>query len=184
MKVKLKNLAKISSGLFSRTHSGGDIFYLMARDFDKNFRLKTDVEPRISDSGKLPRHLLSEGDVLFAAKGHYFFAAVFDGEVSSAVASSVFLVLRLNNGIMPHFIAWYLNHPETQKLLWNLSTGSSIPSINKSSLAEVEIPIPDLEIQQKIVQFEKLRLKEKEIKRELNKLQEELLNYQLINIVN
>lgn len=184
MKTKLKDIVKITSGLFSQTHTGAEIYYLMARDFDNNFHLKQNIEPRISDSEKLNKHLLTNGDILFAAKGNNLFAAVFEGEVSPAVASSVFLVLRLKNGIEPHFIAWYLNHPETQKLLWNLSTGSSIPSINKSSLAEVEIPIPDLKIQQKIVQFEKLRLKEKEIKRELNKLQEELLNYQLLNIVN
>lgn len=183
MNVNLKNLAQIKSGLFSRTHSGAEIYYLMARDFDGNFYLKQDIEPRISDSEKLSKHLLTEGDILFAAKGHHFFAAVFKGEVSPAVASSVFFVLRLKKNVEPGYIAWYLNHPETQKSLLGLSTGSSIPSISKSKLAEVEIPIPEIDIQQKIVQFEELRLKEKEIKKELNKLQEELLNHQLINLV-
>lgn len=183
MKVKLKNLAQIKSGIFSRTHSGAEIYYLMARDFDRNFHLKQDIEPRISASEKLYKHFLAEGDILFAAKGHHFFATVFEGEVSPAVASSVFLVLRIRKEVKPDFIAWYFNHPETQKLLLSLSTGSSIPSINKSKLAEVEIPIPKIEIQEKIVQFEELRLKEKEIYTELNKLQEELLNHQLINLV-
>jgi hypothetical protein len=50
-------------------------------------------------------------------------------------------------------------------------------------LAEVEIPIPEIEIQQKIVQFEEVRLKERGIRIKLNKLQEELLNHQLINLV-
>lgn len=81
------------------------------------------------------------------------------------------------------FVAWYLNHSETQKFLKGLSTGSSIPSISKSKLAEVEIPIPEIEMQQKIVQFQEIRLKEKGIRKELNKLQEDLLNYQLINLV-
>lgn len=183
MKVKLKNLAQIKSGLFSRTHSGAEIYYLMARDFDGNFHLKQDIEPGISDSEKLPKHLLVEGDILFAAKGHHFFAAVFKGEVSPAVASSVFFVLKLKKNVESDFIAWYLNHPETQKFLKGLSTGSSIPSISKSKLAEVEIPIPEIEMQQKIVQFEEIRLKEKGIRKELNKLQEELLNYRLLNLV-
>ncbi len=184
MKVNLSKIASIASGVYAKSHKGfGDVYYLMARDFDESFNLKPGLGPGVLEKEKLTKHFLQKGDILFAAKGHHFFAAVYRGEVSPAVASSVFLVLRIKEEVVPDFIVWYLNHPETQKFLLNLATGSSLPSISKSKLAKLEIPIPPFEIQQKVVQFEELRKKEKKIKEKLMHLQNELLNHQLIKLV-
>ncbi len=175
---------EISAGLYSRTHAGGDMFYLMARDYGHNYKLRTNLEPGITQNEKTSKHILNQGDMLFASKGHNFFAAVYKDEVKPAIASSVFLVLRPKKNIINQdYLAWYLNHPDTQKTLASMSKGSTIPSLSKKTLSELTIPLPNLEIQQKIVEFEELRYKESQIKTRMNHLQKELIDNQLLNII-
>ena len=87
-----------------------------------------------------------------------------------AIASSVFLVLRPKKNIInQNYLAWYFNHPETQKTLTGISKGSTIPSLSKKTLSEMIISLPGLELQEKIVEFEELRNKESKIKTRLYK---------------
>jgi len=182
-KIKIGDLVDISAGLYSKTHAGGDMFYLMARDYDHTYKLKTNLEPGITQNEKTSKHILNKGDILFASKGHNFFAAVYNEEVKPAIASSVFLVLRPNKNINQNYLAWYFNHPETQKTLTGISKGSTIPSLSKKTLSEMIISLPGLELQEKIVEFEELRNKESEIKTRLINLQNELIDHQLLNII-
>lgn len=182
--VKIRDLFEINAGLYLKTHVSGNMYYLMARDYNEEFKIKSDIEPVIVEDDKTAKHILGKGDVLFASKGHNFFAAVYNEEVKPAVASSVFLVLRRKtNSIVPDYFAWYLNHPNIQKNLRSSSKGSTIPSISKKSLSEFAVPLPAIEIQEKIVEFENLRKKELTIRTELFRLKEELINNQLLNML-
>ena len=58
MKIKISDLMDISAGLYSKTHAGGDMFYLMARDYDHNYKLKTNLEPGITQNEKTSKHIL------------------------------------------------------------------------------------------------------------------------------
>jgi restriction endonuclease S subunit len=90
-------------------------------------------------------------------------------EIGNAVASSAFFVIKINsNKVLPDFIAWFLNLPDTLSLLRSLSVGTSIPSITKVMLEELSLNLPDIQTQKKVVEFSKLQKRESELLTEIS----------------
>lgn len=130
------------------------------------------------------KHLLKNGDVLFAAKGTKNFAAVFENHNEPSVASTSFFVIRpTNNKVLPQFLAWFLNNHTTQTLLKGQAIGTSIPSISKQVLENLEIPVPPIKTQKAIVEISKLRNKEKSLKQKIEALREKQIQQQIINAI-
>ncbi|TSA34192.1 MAG: hypothetical protein D4R64_12555 [Porphyromonadaceae bacterium] len=184
MRTKLKNIASIQTGLFARTVSEGEIVFLKAKHFNENGLIVNYIRPELIRSSSVELHLLKPGDVLFAAKGTRNFAAVYDIPDQSCVASTSFFVIRLKeNSILPEYLVWYLNHPGTLQLLKAQAIGTSIVSISKPVLEELEISIPDMKTQQTILIITKLRIKEKQLKQQVEKLRETQIQHLIIKAI-
>lgn len=170
--MKLGQIASITSGINERRNPQGSIYYLSASDFVAPHTLDPLLEPSIMPSPKLERHFLSKGDVIILSKGHHgFIAHSYQAIKQPAVASSIFMVLRnINPRVLPEYVAWYINLKSTQSELINFSRGSALPAINKSILSELDIQVPDLEIQQKIVELDRLKKAETHIINQLDEL--------------
>src|SRR3989338_5208260 len=184
--MKLRSIASINSGIYSRTISKGEVYYIQARDFGDNRQLANNLAPSLSYTENLEKHFLSDGDILIVAKGASFLSAVFDGSYSPAVASTVFLVIRINNNeqIDPNYISWNLNQISTQNYLLSISRGTSIPSINKKMLMELDIPVPSIEKQKLIIELAELQRKDKFLKRKIEELKEIQTNQIITNAIN
>ena len=180
----LRDIAQIKSGVFAKPGLEAALFYFKGSDFDDAGEFKEVIEPSLENTPELSRHLLSNGDVLFAAKGRQFFAAVYTGRFAPAVASTTFFVLKVDAAkIIPEFLAWYLNHPETNSFLSAASRGSSIPMVPKSMLEEMLIPVPDMQTQQKVVAISVLQKRRKKLALKIESLKTEYINnitYQII----
>ncbi|MFM8833572.1 MAG: restriction endonuclease subunit S [Cytophagales bacterium] len=72
-------------------------------------------------------------------------------------------------------------NPTTQKLLKEQAIGTSIPSISKTVLEELEIPIPSLEKQNAILTIAHLRNTEKDLKHQIEVLREKQIQQTIIN---
>jgi len=185
LKTILKDISSIQTGLFAKTAAVGDIVYLQAKHFDEDGYLKYTLNPDLKAIHSNEKHLLQAGDILFAAKGNKNFAALYENHNQSCIASTSFFVIRLvNSAISPEYLVWFLNHPETQKTLKAQAIGTSMPSISKTVLESLEIPVPELKMQQAIVVISKLRKKEKELKQQIEKYHEQLIQQQLIKVIN
>ena len=184
MKTTLKNITTIQTGVFAKPVSKGEIVYLQAKHFDEYGELTDNLYPVLNADGKIDKHLLRKGDVLFAAKGTKNFAALFENENIPAVASTSFFVMRLfDESVLPGYLTWFLNHPDTQLLLKAKALGTSIPSISKQVLEALEITIPTIEIQNAILQITKLRNREKALKQQIEILREQQIQQQIINSI-
>ena len=173
----LGNIVVIKSGVFAKTNANPDLYCIQSTDFNKQREWVDNVAPTLANEYKFARHLLRRGDILFAAKGRDLFAVVYDGAYAPAVASTTFLVLQLNsNRVLSEYVAWYLNHPTTQKLIASFARGTAITSINKSALELLEISIPDMSKQNTILEFSKLQKKERQLQKQLLKLKQHYLN--------
>jgi restriction endonuclease S subunit len=62
--------------------------------------------------------------------------------------------------------------------------GTSIASISKSVLEELEIFIPDLQTQRAILKITQLRNSEKYLKQQIETLREKQIQQQIINAIN
>lgn len=187
MKTTIGNIAGIQTGLFAKPIVEGEIVYLQARHFDENAQLISSLQPDLMAKGISDKHLLQPGDILFSAKGTRNFAVCYEKNNQPAVASTSFFVIRLNknfkNKILPQFLAWSINNPNSQSFLKRKAIGTSMVSISKSVLEELEISIPNLKRQDVILKIAKLRNTEKKLKREIEILIEIQLQQQIINAI-
>ncbi|MCK6609927.1 MAG: restriction endonuclease subunit S [Bacteroidia bacterium] len=181
MKNRLADFAHIQTGLFAKPVANGDLVYLQSKHFDEYGQLHAVLHPDLHAKGISEKHLLKDGDVLFAAKGTKNFAAVFENHNEPSVASTSFFVIRPNdNNMLPQFLAWFLNNHTTQTLLKGQAIGTSIPSISKQVLENLEIPVPGIATQRAIVQISKLRNKENALKQKIETLREKQIQALLL----
>lgn len=184
MKTLIKNITNIQTGLFAKPTGKGEVVYLQSKHFDEYGNLTALLYSDLNADQISEKHLLIAGDVLFAAKGTKNFAAVYEGNNPPAVASTSFFVIRLTDQhVIPEFLAWFLNHPQTQSLLKGKARGTSIPSITKSVLENLELAIPTIEKQKLIVRLSKMILKEAELRERILMQRKQLIEQQIINAI-
>ena len=184
MKTLIKNITCIQTGLFAKAAGIGEVVYLQSRHFDEYGQLLTTLFPDLMADGISDKHLLRQGDVLFAAKGTKNFAALYENRNKPAVASTSFFVIRLTDKkVLPEYLAWFLNNHSIQTLLKGQAIGTSIPSISKQVLENLEIFVPGIETQNAILQITKLRNKEKALRQEIERLRDKQIQQQITNAI-
>ena len=131
--------------------------------------------------------MLEPGDVLFASKGTKNFAAIYEHKNIPAVASTSFFVIRIKDDfkekVLPEYLRWFMNQPLSQKFLQGKAIGTSIASISKSVLSELEILLPTIEKQKAILEINELHTKERDIKQKIDSMQEQKIQQQIINAI-
>jgi len=186
LKTDLKQIANIQTGVFAKTVAKGDMVYLQPKYFDELGKLVTELEHDLNSIGISEKHILEQGDVLFAAKGSKNFATHFDlkGMAAAAAASTSFFVIRIfDKNLLPEYLTWYLNHEKTQQYLKAFARGSAIASISKSVLGDLKLSVPSLEIQNTILRIHSLRIEEKQLKLKIDALREAQIQQQIINVL-
>ena len=178
--TKLNNIATIQTGVFAKTTPNPDALYLQQSDFDSRGELRDTAQPTIATDN--PKHLLAAGDLLLASKGNNNICVIVPEIEQKCVASPSFLAIRLHDksAILPEFVAWYLNLPTIQNTLSAQARGTSIMSISKATLGELEIPIPPIERQKKYIELSKLQKREQELYKTIAERRKQILEYKMI----
>jgi restriction endonuclease S subunit len=85
--------------------------------------------------------------------------------------------------VLPEYLTWYLNRASSQNYLKSKAVGSSIVSISKSVLQDLEIYFPDLQTQNAILKITQLRHSEQVMKKKIETLREKQIQQQIINAI-
>jgi hypothetical protein len=126
----------------------------------------------VTPKGPAWKYQVEPGDVLFAARGsrNYGIAVEprwiqpFPDSFESILAASHFYILKPSvSRVIPDYLAWCINQPETQKLLQSMATGSHMKMIPKSVFEEVLLDVPPIETQHKIVTLHFLAERERKL---------------------
>jgi restriction endonuclease S subunit len=189
MNTTLGEIASVRIGIYKTTHAEGDGHYLQVGHFNpdgaRNPARLLFKDILIDDVAE--KHLLQAGDVLFAAKGSNNVAVTVTEDLLPAVASTIFLVIKIADDcksvILPEYLSWFLNTYASQNWIKNQAMGSSISSISKEKICEMPIVIPEVEKQKRILGFQKLVNKEKELVRKLTGLKDKLYNEILLKSI-
>jgi len=178
--TKLQDIATIQTGVFTKTCPKPNALYLQQSDFDGNGKLRKTAQPTIVADN--PKHLLVAGDLLLASKGNNNICIVVPSIEQKCVASPSFLVIHPHDksAILPEFVAWYLNLPTIQNTLAAQARGTSIMSISKAALGELEIPTPSIDKQKKYIELSKLQKREQELYKSIAEKRKQLLEYKMI----
>jgi len=166
----------------TRPVSSGSCYFLRIGDISKDGELLTDelirIEPNESISDDL---FLRSDDVLFPNRGTRTTALVYRLDLPRTLVGAQFFVLRTDaERVLPEYLAWFLRTEEAARYFAGLRKGTYVKIIQRSDLAEMEMPVPPLKVQQKIVETGNLALRERILGENLASLRWKLANRQLV----
>ena len=78
------------------------------------------------------------------------------------------------------YLAWAINQAEAQRQFEEEAQGTSLRMVSRSSLEKLQIPVPDFQTQQKILEIDALVQHEHALTLQLAKKRHELMHHILI----
>lgn len=184
----LSEVTTISSGFLFRGEKefseGGEYFpVIQISDISKNNSIKWDQIREYVIDFKKTEFVIQNGDILIRCKGHPHIATIVNHPTKEAVAGSQFFILRVHaEKVLPEYLTWYINQKPAQDYLNQYSAGTNIKHINKETLSKLNVEIPSIEIQKKIVQLYNLGQQEKGLMAQIQQKREQLLQAQLLQV--
>ena len=130
----------------------------------------------------LDKYRCIPGDIIVGTLGDpNLRACILPSSVSIALNKADCVQIRVNpDEAVAEYICWLLNLPHTLFLATGMIHGQTRDRINMGRLAELEVPIPDLTLQQKYAQivqkYERLHSQQREAERQAEHLFQTLLH--------
>lgn len=131
------------------------------------------------DLGSLSdRYFVRGGEVVFRSRGEPNVAAAIPDPLPEPVVVIVPLVIVRPNShqILPEYLAWAINQPDAQRRLGVEAQGTGLRMIPMAALEDLEIAVPDLPTQRRIVELDALARQEGQLLRQLATRKEELVS--------
>ncbi len=139
--------------------------------------IDSDLTKIYPDTDKMDKYLLQDKDLLVSSKGTLSkFAVVEIKDNEKYIPSGNFTILRLDtNFINPYYLKIFFESNKGTAIINSIKSGGVLPAINLSKFKEINVPVPSIEEQNRIVNRYLAKTDEiKMIKNKLNKLEENL----------
>lgn len=139
--------------------------------------IDSDLTKIYPDTDKMDKYLLQDKDLLVSSKGTLSkFAVVEIKDNEKYIPSGNFTILRLDtNFINPYYLKIFFESNKGTAIINSIKSGGVLPAINLSQFKEINVPVPSIEEQNRIVNRYLAKTDEiKMIKNKLNKLEENL----------
>lgn len=131
----------------------------------------------ISDQEFKETYLLNQGDVVFRSRGPLLKAIVIPAVQEKIVISAPLMKIQVDSTqILPEFLCWAINSSIGQSYFQSQAEGSSIKMISKATLEQMDLQVPSLEEQQKILDLIALQKREAVINRDILQRREKIIH--------
>lgn len=180
--MQLAELCDIHSGYTARGRleplPEGGVPALQLRDVGTDGETPGPWFQRYDLSKLADRYFVRGGEVIFRSRGQpNTAAAVADPLPEPAVVIVPLVILRPDRErILPEYLAWSINQPEAQRRLGAEAQGTSLRMIPMAVLENLDVAVPNLPTQKRIVELNALAGKEGRLLRELATRREELVS--------
>ena len=152
-KAKLKDIASIFRGksVLKRDTTPGNIAVLNISDIIDGVIDYTNLDTIREEESKIKQYKLEGGDVVLSSRGTAIKVAVFIEQDRPVIASANLIVIRPGGKIRGEIIKIFLESPVGNALVNSFQRGTTVMNINYQDIAELEIPLLDMEKQKEIV---------------------------------
>jgi restriction endonuclease S subunit len=82
--------------------------------------------------------------------------------------------------VLPEYLTLYFNSAKGRQAFNRLTERTTIPYLNRSNLEQMEVPVPNLETQQKLIALEHTKQRYARLTERKVELLNQLINHQLI----
>jgi restriction endonuclease S subunit len=168
MKVKLKKIASVQMGHSFRSRlepdPDGNTSVIQMKDLTQDNRLDDQGLVQVDIKDLKPHHRVEKNDIAFRSRGQTNTAALLDLNLNDAVIAAPLLRIRVeSDSIIPAYLCWFINQPSSQSVLQSKATGTAMKMIGKPAIEEIEVVLPSLEIQKRIIELNELSMDEQKI---------------------
>ncbi len=189
LKMRIKDIADLILGHSFRTTPGdqGSESYklIQVKDIDASGELLVNQVENINHKFSRSVELVKPSDIIFCPREHKLVAALVTSKLTNSIISAPLILIRVHcqSNIKPEYLRFYLNSGLARKEFHHLLIGSSILTLKKSDLENLEVPIPSIEVQEAFSKLYQDSEQERKIYEQLIKLRkeeiEQSLNYKI-----
>lgn len=150
----------------------GKFLVVQGKDVGADGSLVLEGMARVTDvPGKGAPDTLTAGELVFQTRGvSYRAASVPDPTPPMVAAGSLFILRPDASRLLADYLVFFLNLPTTQVILRQSATGSTIPNLRRDAIERLEVPLPSLADQQKLVAVGRLVRQQADIEARLTNL--------------
>lgn len=157
--TKLSDIVELKNGLNYTKSSAGQVIRIVGvKDFQTYFSPKIDELESVQIDGKLaPDYQLRNDDILVVRSngsknlvGRCILIAELDEQITSFSGFTIRVRVKSEN-VLPIFLCYLLRSESVRTKMMTDSKGSNIQSISQDALLRLNLPVPPLAEQQKIV---------------------------------
>lgn len=132
----------------NEVNSDGQIELEQGINIQKKF-----ITPQRSNSNLFGRRIVRKGDIAYCTQLNNANVAVAYREGDDCVVSSVYDIIYVKDSavLLPKYLMLWLIRPEFGRYVYTCSTGSAYEFLSYDDLADYKIPLPDISIQQAVV---------------------------------
>ena len=165
--MRLADTCTIHTGYTARGRleplAAGGVLAIQLRDISPEGRIDPERLARVQLEDLADRYFVRAGDVVFRSRGDRNTASALDDRLQEpALAVLPLMVLRPNLDVVtPEYLAWAINQPPAQRHFDAAARGTNIRMIPRSSLDDLDLDVPDIETQEKIVAVDALAERER-----------------------
>lgn len=167
--MRLPDVCAINTGYTARNRlepaSVGGVLAIQLSGIDSSGLVKPANLTRVQLEEAAERYYVSAGDVLFRSRGDRTTALALGSEFREpALAVLPLMILRPKREVVtPEYLAWIINQPAAQRHFDQAARGTNMRMVPRSSLDDLDVDIPDIETQLKIVAVDLLAEREREL---------------------
>lgn len=149
---------------------------IQSKDFDSLHRPQSEDLTAFFPERKPETYSVRKGDVLFQARGVVHFAYCIEDDLKNTLAAGSFYILRLKHeNLLPQYLTWWLNQSKAQAYFQSQARGAGMSFISKSTLSRLQVQIPPLSVQKKVVKIVTLAKHEQFLLDRLSELRSRLV---------
>ena len=184
----LKYIASIQTGLTFRTrleHSPkGNAAVIQMKDFSAENRIDCENLILIEIRNLKERQKVRINDLIFRSRGIKNTAALIDRDFKDTTLAAPLLRVRVHDAsVLPAYLCWFINLPVSQSYLQSHATGTAMRMIGKKALDALEVQIPSISTQQRVIELSHLADKEKNILESLSVKRKQLVESKLMRAI-
>jgi restriction endonuclease S subunit len=166
MKTKIKKLATVQMGYSFRSRmeasETGDVRVIQMKDLLYDNTVGCDGLVKIDMDSVKEHHLAQRNDLVFRSRGQVTTAAVLLEDPGKAVVAAPLLRIRVTkpDKVLPEYLNWYISQRDAQIFLTSRAKGTVQKMISKQAIEDMEVALPSLEKQKRIVELATLSARE------------------------
>ncbi|RAL21422.1 restriction endonuclease subunit S [Thermoflavimicrobium daqui] len=151
--VKLKEIADLFRGKsIMKSHiQPGEISVLNISNIEEGEIFWDHMDTIDEELRKVRRYELEVGDLVMTCRGTVNKVAVVRDLPKKVIASANIIVMRFQKKVISEYVKIFLESPVGLELIKTFQRGTTVMNINPKDLGEMEIPLPEIEVQERIV---------------------------------